>query len=296
MQVFEVLASGPLTTVQDLGRYGYAHLGVSQTGAMDEYAYRWSQKLLDDTEGNALEILLSGLKLKALNPSTIAVCGADLGFSINGQRRDIWSSYHIQKGDILSFEENVSGLRAYLAVKGGFKVEKIEGSYAYSAKENKGLKVLKGTFLSATKSQTRDIRRVGQGHIPLYTKVLNLRILLAANASSEILENSYTLSPNINAMGYKLQGKPLSSSQGGIISEGIPFGSVQVPPDGQPIILLKERQSIGGYENLGTVLAKDCFALAQAPIGATLSFQAISIEEAQKEMRDFYTFFKHRPL
>jgi len=291
MLIFEVLTPGPLTSVQDLGRYGYTHLGVSQTGAMDEYAYRWTQKLLGNTEGNALEILLSGLKLKTLNPCTIAVCGADLGFCINGQEKDIWCTHHIQKGDILSFEKNVSGLRAYLAVKGGFSLDKIQGSYAYSSKENKGLKVEKGTLLTYAESQTRDLRRVPKVHIPLYSKVLSLNILLDTNASPAILENSYTLSPQINAMGYKLQGKPLTSSKGGIISEGIAFGAVQVPTDGQPIILLKERQSIGGYENLGTVLAKDCFALAQAPIGATVSFKAITIKEAQEEMKDFYRFF-----
>ncbi|NOR55972.1 MAG: hypothetical protein GQ531_07160, partial [Sulfurovum sp.] len=197
MLAFEVLATGLLTTVQDLGRYGYAHLGVSQTGAMDEYAYRWTQKLLDNTEGNALEILLSGLRLKVLSPTTIAVCGADLGFCINGKEKDIWCTHHIQKDDILSFEKNVSGLRAYLAVKGGFSLEKIQGSYAYSAKENKGLKVKKGTVLNYLASPTRDLRRVPKPYIPLYAQNVKLRISLHNNASEEILSQSYTLSQNI---------------------------------------------------------------------------------------------------
>ncbi|NOR54867.1 MAG: allophanate hydrolase subunit 2 family protein, partial [Sulfurovum sp.] len=136
-----------------------------------------------------------------------------------------------------------------------------------------------------------DLRRVPKPYIPLYAQNVKLRISLHNNASEEILSQSYTLSQNISAMGYKLQGKALSVKEGGIISEGIAFGALQVPPDGQPIILLKERQSIGGYENVGTVLAKDCFALAQAPIGATVTFESIEIKEAQKEMKDFYTFF-----
>jgi allophanate hydrolase subunit 2 len=92
-------------------------------------------------------------------------------------------------------------------------------------------------------------------------------------------------------MGYKLQGKVLVAKKGGIISEGIPFGTVQIPPDGQPIILLKERQTIGGYPKIGTVLASDCFALAQLPIGANVQFKEINITDAQNKMKAFYGIF-----
>ena len=104
---------------------------------MDEYAYRWSQKLLGNEDGNALEILLAGLKLQATAPTTIAVTGADLDFCINGISQPIWQTHHIKAGDILSFEKKRSGMRAYLAVSGGFDVPKYQESYAPHSKKTK---------------------------------------------------------------------------------------------------------------------------------------------------------------
>ena len=108
---FEVLAGGLLTTIQDLGRQGYTHLGITNSGAMDEYAYRWSQKLLDNHEGNALEILLGGLKLRATAGTTLAVCGANLDFRINDKKQPIWQTHHINKGDIISFHQQSDTLQ-----------------------------------------------------------------------------------------------------------------------------------------------------------------------------------------
>ena len=288
---FEVLEAGLYSVLQDLGRYGYAHLGVTNGGAMDEYAYRWSQKLLDNKDANAIEVLLAGLKLKATQETEVAVCGADLGFCINGLEQDIWCTHHIQKGDLLSFEKQHSGLRAYLAVKGGFEVEKMQGSYAYSKKEHKGMKLEKGLLLAFQPYTIKMSRRVAKQYIAQYGETLTLNILLQANLPTSFLNQTYTLTTHISPMGYKLEGKKIDHGEDGIISEGIPFGAVQVPPDGQPIILLKERQTIGGYPNMGTVLAKDCFALAQLPIGSEVTFKAMSIEKAQEEMKDFYNFF-----
>lgn len=288
---FEVLKSGPYTVVQDLGRHGYAHLAVTPSGAMDEYAYRWSQKLLDNSAANALEILLSGLTLKANAETEIAVCGADLGFCINGEEKSIWCTHHIVAGDLLTFKKQRSGLRTYLAVKGGFIVEKVQGSYAYAKRENKGIKLEKGLCLAFQPNSQKILRRVPQPYIPTYTKFLTLHILLQEPAPTSFVGKSYALTPHISPMGYKLQGEQIETKEAGIISEGIAFGAVQVPSDGQPIILLKERQSIGGYPNIGTVLAKDCFALAQLPIGSHITFKSMTVEEAQKEMKNFYKFF-----
>lgn len=298
MHGFEVLKSGTWSSIQDLGRYGYTHLGVTNSGAMDEYAYRWTQKLLGNTDANAIEVLLGGLKLKATADVTIAVCGADLNFCINDEKQNIWQTHQIKKDDILGFYGHTNGLRVYLAVQDGFTVKKTQNSYAYCAKEDKGMKLHEGDLLPFQTSRQKEIRRVPKVYIPTYTHSLTLRILLDPQKKSFNIEaqetffnSSYTLTPQISPMGYKLQGKVIRSSKEGIISEGIPFGAVQVPPDGQPIILLKERQTIGGYPIIGTVLASDCFALAQLPIGAEVRFKKIHIEEAQKEMKVFYRFF-----
>ena len=299
MQGFEVIEGGIHSSIQDLGRYGYAHLGVTSSGAMDEYAYRWSQKLLDNEKANAIEVLLGGLKLKALSECTISVCGANLEFKINGKSVGIWQTYFIKKDDVLGFYGQKSGLRAYLAVKGGFDVEKVEGSYATTLREHKGMKLKKGDFIAFNFSKKEPTKRLLKEHIPLYAETLTLHIVLGSQShyftpseQKKFLEQSYTLTSEINAMGYKLKGNPLIAKKSDIISEGIAFGAVQIPQDGQPIILLKERQTIGGYPKMGTLLASDCFALSQLSIGASVHFKAISIEEAQKRMRDFYRFFK----
>jgi len=296
---FEVLAGGLLTTIQDLGRQGYTHLGITNSGAIDEYAYRWSQKLLDNHEGNALEILLGGLKLRATAGATLAVCGANLDFRINDKKQPIWQTHHINKGDIISFHQQSEGLRAYLAVKGGFKVEKVHGSYAATIKEGIGQKLSKGDFLAFVPTQTKETRHVPEKFISKYPKHLTLNILLSYQhdffsdeQKEKFFSTDYELTPQISRMGYKLKGKAMIPSKGGIISEGITFGAVQIPQDGQPIILLKERQTIGGYPKIGSVLPSDCFKLAQLPIGSMVRFREINIEDAEKEMKGFYDFFK----
>ncbi len=296
--MFKVLSSGIFTTVQDLGRQGYTHLGITPSGTMDEYSYRWSQKLLGDEDGNTLEILLSGLKLQATAPTTISITGADLDFCINGNSQPTWQTYQIQTNDILTFEHKRSGMRAYLAVKGGFDVPKYEESYATTLKEYKGKKLENGDILPFTPNTSMQKIRVPQRYIPTYTNHLTLRIVLSyqhdyfTDAQKEtFFSSTYTLTPDMNRMGYKLQGEPIIPSKGGIISEGITYGAVQIPPEGQPIILLKERQTIGGYPKIGSVLPVDCFKLAQMSIGSNVKFEVIGVDEGQEVMREFYRFF-----
>lgn len=296
--MFKVLSPGIFTTIQDLGREGCTHLGITPSGSMDEYPYRWTQKLLGDAHGNALEILLSGLKLQTTAPATITVCGADLDFHINGISQSIWQTHQIKEGDILSFEQKKEGMRAYLAVKGGFTLPKYEESFSTTLKENKGKKLEIGDTLPFNPSHSTQIMRVPQKYIFNYPTHMTLRIVLSyqheyfSKAQKEkFFSSTYTLTPNMNRMGYKLQGEPMIPSNGGIISEGITFGAVQIPPDGQPIILLKERQTIGGYPKIGSVVPSDCFILAQLPIGSTVKFEPVSVEDAHENMRAFYRFF-----
>lgn len=298
MSGFEILSAGLFTTVQDLGRQGHTHLGITPSGAMDEYAYRWCQKLLGDVGGNALEILLSGLKLQASASITIAVCGADIDFRINGISKPIWQTHQIQSNDILSFEKKCSGMRAYLSVQGGFDVPKQQESYSTTIKEHKGKKLKAGDTLPFRTSQNTLVKRVLEKHIPNYPDHLTLRIVLSYQhdyftevQKEKFFSSTYTLTPEIDRMGYKLHGEPMIPFKGGIISEGITYGAVQIPPDGQPIILLKERQTIGGYPKLGSVIPQDCFALAQLAIGSTVNFEIIDVAEAQTKMRKFYNFF-----
>jgi biotin-dependent carboxylase-like uncharacterized protein len=276
---FKVISKGIFTTLQDRGREGYKHLGVTQSGAMDEYAYLWSQKLLDNKNSNALEVMV-GLKLKATLSTEIAVTGADLDFRINGVKKPIWQSYNIKVGDILSFEKRVSGQRAYLAVKDGFSIKKRYGSYSTTLKEGIGSRIKKGDFIPFKTHLLSYIKRVQREYIPNYNDHLTLRVLLgyqddyfSQEQKERFFSSEYEITLQSDRMGYRLKGEPIIPSIDGIISEAIAFGSVQIPKDGQPIILLKERQTIGGYPKIGTVLPIDCFRLAQMAIGSKVMFK-----------------------
>ena len=264
---FKVLQNSIFTTIQDQG------------GAIDEYAYLWGKKLLNNKEHNALEVMV-GLKLLATTPTTIAVTGANLNFKINNKPQPIWQTNFIKKGDILTFDKRVSGQRAYLAVKNGFDKEKI------------GEKLQRGDILTFKSSPKTYIYRVKKAYLPNYEKNLTLQLLLSyqdnyfnREEKEKFFNSKYEVTLQSDRMGYRLKGQAIKPNKGGIISEAIAFGSVQIPKDGQPIVLLKERQTIGGYPKIGTVLAVDCFKLAQISVGSKIEFKAIKIEKAEDIMR-----------
>ena len=310
---FKIISSGIFTTIQDQGRYGCNHLGITHSGIMDEYSYLWSQKLLygldwvntevDPYGFNAIEVMV-GLKLEAIDSMVISVCGANFDFQINGVLQGIWQTHNIQKGDILSFPKRVSGQRVYLAVKGGFINKKEYGSYATTLKENIGSKVKRGELLetetSVPNNGSKTFRfRTIQKFIPSYNKPLTLRVLpsyqndyFTEEEQNKFFNFEYEITMESNRMGAKLKGQEITPNQGGIISEGIAFGSVQIPQDGQPILLLKERQTIGGYPKIGTVLAIDCFKFSQLAVGDKVRFEKIDLEVAREKMLKFYREFR----
>jgi len=144
---FKVIQGGVFSTIQDKGRKGVAHLGHCNSGALDTYAYHWAQKLLGNSDGNAIEVM-AGLKLEATKPTTVAITGANLGLEINGTYKEPWQSYAIQTGDILYFSKRIKGQRAYLAVKGGFDTPRYLGSFSTTIKEGLGEKLKAGDHLT----------------------------------------------------------------------------------------------------------------------------------------------------
>ncbi len=298
---FEVLQGGIFSTIQDLGRYGYTHLGITNSGAMDEYAYLWSQKLLDNRNCNALEIMV-GLKLKATSSTEIAVTGADLNFKIDGEKKSIWQTHYIKSGDILSFDRRIYGQRAYLSVKEGFTIDKKYGSYSTTLKEDIGFRLNRGDFLPFISYPQSYTKRVQTKYIPKYNNSLTCSLLLsyqddyfAKEEREKFFSSDYEITLQSDRMGYKLKGNSITPSRGGIISEAIAFGSVQIPKDGQPIILLKDRQTIGGYPKIGTILPMDCFKLSQLPFGSKVRFAEITIEKAQRKTLEFYRLLRCHP-
>lgn len=303
MSGFLVEKASVFTLLQDIGRYGFTHLGVSPSGVLDEYSAYWANRLLDnDLNTNLLEIAFSNVELKSTVNTTIAITGAFCEFSINAEIKETWKSYNIKAGDIIRIGKFTSGSRVYLAVKNGFDIKKEFGSNSTSIKESlggiAGDKLKNGDFLPILSSDEILEKRVKEELIPNYDENLTLRVILSYQDYSfskeeqdKFFNSRYKITSDFNRMACKLSGEKIESNLDGIISEGISFGAIQIPKDGQPIILLKDRQTIGGYPKIGSVLSIDCFKLAQAKIGSEVKFELIDIKKAQEKLRNFYSIF-----
>ncbi len=298
MSGFAVLKPGVLTTIQDGGRTGQFHLGLTNGGPMDRYSFEWANQLVGNrADQSVLEITLGGLQLRALTTTRIAVTGAEMDLRINGISKERWRSHSVYPNDTIELAHAKKGCRAYLVVAGGFIVPNSFGSTSTVIREGiggiNGGALKRGDFLPCLDHDTEQHLKAPTEIIPVFYSpkdpvVLTRRIILGYQSESlQALQDSffkqeYTISQAADRMGYRLQGSKLSLPTKALYSEGISYGAVQIPPDGQPIILLNDRQTIGGYPKMGTVLSSDCYRLAQAQHPHKVHFKQISLEEAQR--------------
>ncbi|MGD9625868.1 MAG: hypothetical protein AB7D41_13375 [Arcobacter sp.] len=196
----------------------------------------------------------------------------------------------------------LEGNRVYLAVFGGFDIKKEFGSNSTTIKEKLGGivgdKLKKGDILPFKDSIFTHNTRLKEKFIPKIEEELTLRVILSyqdeyfsKEEKEKFFKNEFLVTNDFNRMGCKLSGETIKCDIDGIISEGIAFGSIQIPSDGQPIVLLKDRQTIGGYPKIGTVLSIDCFKLSQAKVNTKIRFEEISYEKAVEEVKNFYSSF-----
>lgn len=299
----ELLNSTFFVTIQDKGRFGYSHIGVTNSGVMDEYAYFMVNRLLKNSlDTNVLEIGCSNVIFKFHKNTKIALCGADSEIYLNNEKKELWKSFDVKKNDILKIEKILHGNWLYLGVFGGFNIKKEFDSNSVTIKENfgglDGNILKKGVTLPFFKYKKFCNSFLKKEYIPNYKSELILRVIFSyqekdfkKEEKEKFLNTDYFITKDFNRMAFKLKGEPIKCDKDGIISEGIAFGSIQIPKDGQPIILLKERQTIGGYPKIGVVLGIDCFKLSQAKFNTKIRFEEISYEEALKITRNFYLFF-----
>jgi biotin-dependent carboxylase-like uncharacterized protein len=299
----ELINNPILVTLQDKGRYGYSSIGVTNSGVMDEYAYFWTNKILGNSlDTNILEIAFSNVIFKVNADTKIALTGAKCEFFINDISKECWQTHNVKAGDIIKIAKILEGNRVYLGVFGGFDIKKEFGSNSTTIKENlgglDGTKLKKADILPFKEYISHHNSRLKKEFIPSYCDELTLRVVLGYQdenfsqvEKNKFFSNIFTLSNDFNRMGCKLNGEPILCDIDGIISEGISFGAIQIPSDGQPIILLKDRQTIGGYPKIGSVLSIDCFKLSQAKTNCKIKFKEISLNEALKEVKEFYSFF-----
>jgi KipI family sensor histidine kinase inhibitor len=300
----EVLQPGLLTTVQDLGRRGYERFGVPVAGAMSPFDLRAANALVGNPlNAAALEITTAGPALQATADCLIAVGGGDLGLRVNGRPLPPWMSAYVRKGWRIEFSGRQTGCRAYLAVAGGFVVPPVMDSVAtYLRGEFGGLdgrRIQAGDFLPVAPVEwhlaARAGRRLPASLIPNYSSQPTVDVILGpqAEAFTEsglkiFLSNEYQVSATADRMGYRLQGPAIDHQDSAdIISDGVPWGAVQVPADRQPIVMMADRQTTGGYPKIATVASVDIPLLAQClPGESSVRFRATTVEAAQQRYRE----------
>ncbi|MCH1626163.1 biotin-dependent carboxyltransferase family protein [Ferdinandcohnia quinoae] len=300
--LFKVVKKGLYTTYQDLGRYGYQRFGVVTGGAMDTYSCQIANILVGNRRDEAcLEVTMIGPELAVEADSLlIAVCGADLGLTVNDTPAPLWRSFVVQKGDVIRFGRPTSGVRAYLAVSGGFTIPEVLGSKSFFQKAKLGTEIAVGDVLDGI--ETRNYKRIGinQEWIPRFERCVTIRTILGphnhlfTNESIQyFLSDSYVVIQG-DRMGYRLKGPtPLKHiNQADIASDAIPLGGIQVPSNGEPIILLSDRQTTGGYTRIANVISVDMYKIAQLPTGGTIQFEACTINKAHELIHRREQFLK----
>jgi len=298
LEILEIIAPGILTSVQDLGRYGYGRYGVAPSGALDSFALRIANLLVGNRSDQAcLEIMLLGPAIKALEDVVVAVTGGNLQPRRDKQPLAMWRSQILKKGDILSFSSPLSGFRAYVAVGGGISVPRVMGSRSTNFSSGfggfQGRALKKNDILtSENRSQhvKTDTRVFNAAWIPVYPNNWSLRAIWGPQddhfpdeSRRSLLDATYKMTTDSDRTGIRLQGPVIRHKpdiQTSIISEGVIAGSVQIPGDGKPIIILGETVT-GGYRKIATVISADLPLLGQIKPGDVVRFKAVSLAEAQ---------------
>jgi len=303
VKILEVLSPGILTSVQDNGRYGYGRYGVAPSGALDFFSLRIANLLAGNTEDCAcLETTLMGLRIRALKDIVIAVTGGDLRPQRGRQSLQMWRSHVLMKDDILSFKGPLNGFRSYIAVSGGIYSSPVMGSRStnlpsgFGGIDGRGLKQGDVLFSELPPQHLQNAgREFNPPWIPNYRNSWTLRVVWGPqddHFTHEIREmflaSSFKMSPDSDRSGIRLQGPviPCKADVGGsIISEGVVSGAIQIPGDGQPIIILAETVT-GGYRKIAAVISADLPLLGQVKPGDDVRFRVVLLKEAHDALRN----------
>lgn len=311
-----VLRPGLMTTFQDLGRTGLQQYGVIVSGAMDSLALQIANQLVCNDDGEvALEVTLSGPSLRVEQDALIAITGADLSPTIDGQTAPAWRPVWVRAGSQLDFGAPHSGVRAYLAIAGGFDLPMVMNSRSTYLRAKvgglEGRPLRTGDTVSFRPAAPTASRRIDR-----LARTANGRPFAASNWSADysmlgysngpvirvtpgnqqdwfttesltaFYRDEFHVTPQSDRMGYRLAGPPLQfQTPRELLSEAVTMGTIQVPGNGQPIILMADRPTTGGYAKMAQVATVDLSALAQVRPGATLKFQAVTLEESQSLYR-----------
>lgn len=320
----EIISAGPLTTVQDIGRVGMSALGYPESGACDKYAFRTANLLvgnsLEAPGDAALECTLSGITAYFTSPSLIAFTGADMQPALNGRRIPMYTPILVSSGDMLVMGAAVSGLRSYIAFRGGIDVPVRSGSRStdlkckiggYLGRQLRDRDILEIIDSSETRKitaeklarmsrfaletetawlrgQSRAYRFYGSKPVPLIRVVLGPQDEAFPDEALRVFSQSiFTLSADSNRMAAKLEGPVIETVRGSdILSDGIVEGSIQVSSNGKPIAMLADHQTAGGYAKIATIIRVDIPVLAQLKPGDEVAFSPVTPEIGIHAYRD----------
>ncbi|OXB96349.1 MULTISPECIES: biotin-dependent carboxyltransferase family protein [Bacillus] len=306
----EVLHAGMFTTVQDLGRSHYQQYGVPVGGAMDQSALRMINMLVGNEENEAgLEITIMGPKLLIKKPTLLAIGGADMEPLLNGERIPLWRPILAEEGSMICFGKVKSGCRAYVTFAGGIHIDRTMGSKSTYIRATiggiEGRMLKKGDYFQIGAQPEmancfiQDLQKderiktkwaISNSVLPKYKKHPKLRVIadfeynqFTEESRKAFFTKEYKVSNHADRMGYRVEGEVLNRiEEKEILSSPVTFGTIQVPNGGQPIILMADRQTTGGYTRIGNIISVDLPLLAQLKPGDYVSFEKITLEEAEQ--------------
>lgn len=292
----KVTQPGLLSLLQDKGRYGKHQIGLTNGGPLDPAAAQLCNRLLGNTaNATVIEASFGGLQLEVLNDTFICVTGAQMPLKINNKDAARYAVHPVFAGDQLSLEFAEAGCRAYLGVADGFQIVQSFGSSATVVREHigglKGEKLDVGDVLNCPEVNQRRLFFINPESQPRYHDTVTVRVIpgyqqqhFSRLQQRRFFSHRYTVSDRCDRMGYRLEGPAITCDLEGILSEGICHGAIQIPADGQPIVLMNDRQTIGGYPKIGAALSLDTAALAQLTPGGTVHFTPVTPHAAHNAL------------
>ncbi len=287
MGKLKVIKAGVFATIQDEGRTGYRQYGIPQSGAMDKSALHQANYLVgNELHFPAIEIAMQGITLEAVEPTVISLSGAETYIKINGSNTDMRHPHCLATGDILSISNPINGVYTYIGLGGSLNVCKDFGSHStytmagFGGLDGRALKA--GDILSTKRGKKCEKRTLNAIRIES-SPVQMIQIIKGPEWS--MLKDSpergvFKIDPSSNRMGIRLRGEAVEIEGEEITSSAVIPGTIQLPSNGQPIILMNDCQTTGGYPRIGKVIEADLGKLAQIRAGGQLKFKVISFEEA----------------
>jgi len=292
MAKIRIIKAGLQTTVQDNGRWGFQQYGMPVAGAMDINSLHLANKLVNNDLNEAcLEATIDGPTIEFEAETYISICGANMQAQINTTSVEMYKTLYVKQGDILSFKGLIRGCRVYIAFAGGIRVPKVMGSKSTYLRGKlggfNGRELKSGDEIEIGTNNINEIKVATNDEIPVFKDSFTARIIAGPEAEyfslkglETFLYAEYTLSQQCDRMGYRLAGEKIEhKSKVEIISSGIAFGTIQVPSHGEPIIMMADRQTTGGYPRIACVISEDLPYLAQLKPGDKLRFKEVKLND-----------------